>query len=292
MDFSGGEPLLRDDLFILAKHAKDNGIKRISILTNGTLIDKRNVGKIKEYFDVIQVSLDGSRKEIHERIRGVNGSFEKTINGIRLLKEEGCYVIIAFTLNKINYQDAVDAIEFIYRLGVDEIRIGLMRPYNDITRKYSISIEEAIKIYYKIIEVSKNFTNKMIIRPLFPLFHNINKYIKIKSDIIIGCGAGITKCNILPNGSITPCVYFRETAGNIRHSNFKEIWEKSNVLKKYRVMFNLNNLIQYIRENYGIDCSKCQYLKACLLGCRAFAYDMYGDPRGPNPYCLRKVIRE
>jgi len=292
IDFSGGEPLLRHDLFYLGKTANKN-FGKVHLLTNGILINETNVGKVKEIFDAVQVSLDGS-KRFHERIRGAN-TFGKTIKGIRLLVREGCYTMIAFTLNKINLPDVDNFIKLAYSLGVDEIRIGLMRPFNSVTKKYSLSLREVIEARLRIDGISKLFKDK-IIRALFPYFYiqrqDRQRWRNLESSkvTLASCGAGIAKCNILPDGSITPCVFFREIAGNCREMAFKEIWEKSKVLQKYRRMFDFKNLIRHIKEKYGMNCAQCKYLKMCLLGCRALAYEKYGDPCGPNPYCLKEVF--
>ncbi|MGC9202950.1 MAG: radical SAM protein [Thermoproteota archaeon] len=168
IDFSGG-PLLRSDLFTLAKVARKN-FNKVNLLTNATIINEGNVGKLKEVFDVVQVSLDGSKKEVHDRIRGQGGAFEKALKGIKLLVKEKCYTSIAFTLNKINLHDVIDVIKLVYSMDVDEIRIGLMRPFNSITRRYSLSPNDVAEVNVRINSVLKLFKNKITIRALFPYF--------------------------------------------------------------------------------------------------------------------------
>lgn len=86
-DLSGGEPLLRKDLFVLAKRVASHGCL-VSMNTNGTLLNENNVSEVANIFDTVVVSLDGP-KAVHDKIRGVAGTYEKATNAIRLLKKTG-----------------------------------------------------------------------------------------------------------------------------------------------------------------------------------------------------------
>jgi len=86
-DLSGGEPLLRKDLIVLAKRVASHGCL-VSMNTNGTLLDEDRVSEIADVFDTVVVSLDGP-KEVHDKIRGVTGTYDKAVEAIRLLKANG-----------------------------------------------------------------------------------------------------------------------------------------------------------------------------------------------------------
>ncbi|NIW14134.1 MAG: radical SAM protein, partial [Candidatus Thorarchaeota archaeon] len=81
LSFSGGEPLVRKDFFEVMAYAKKK-IPYVSVATNGTLLTKENVKKLKNVgVDYVEISLDGARNEVHDSFRGVIGCFEKTMDG-------------------------------------------------------------------------------------------------------------------------------------------------------------------------------------------------------------------
>jgi len=105
LSFSGGEPLLRKDFFEIATYAKKK-IPYISVATNGTLLTKRNVRKLKEVgVGYVEISLDGASSEVHESFRGVSGCFEKTMEGIRNCQTEGLELCLATTAHKKNLDE-------------------------------------------------------------------------------------------------------------------------------------------------------------------------------------------
>jgi MoaA/NifB/PqqE/SkfB family radical SAM enzyme len=125
-DLSGGEPLLRKDLTILAKRLVSHGCL-VSMNTNGTLLNEGRVGEIADVFDTVVVSLDGP-KEVHDRIRGVPGTYDKAIKAIRLLKANG----VRTGVNSVTTPWNIDILpQFIEELQgrVDFAQIQPMHPY-------------------------------------------------------------------------------------------------------------------------------------------------------------------
>ena len=104
MLFSGGEPLVRQDLVELASHATQKGMRAV-ISTNGTLITKEKARELKDVnLSYVGISLDGG-EEVHDRFRGVSGSFKKALQGIENCKAEGLKVGLRFTINKRNVSE-------------------------------------------------------------------------------------------------------------------------------------------------------------------------------------------
>ncbi len=102
--FSGGEPLCRKDLSELARHAKSKGMRAV-ISTNGTLITREKAKEFKEIgFSYVGISIDGG-EEIHDKFRGVKGSFRRSLEGLSYCQDEGIKVGLRFTINKQNYKD-------------------------------------------------------------------------------------------------------------------------------------------------------------------------------------------
>jgi MoaA/NifB/PqqE/SkfB family radical SAM enzyme len=113
---TGGEPLYRDDVFDIALYAKEKGLK-VALATNGTLIDEKKALRIKDVkISRGSISIDGKWSESHDKFRGIPGSFEKALNGARLLKKIGVNFQFNTTLTKRN----IDQIEDIFKLAENE----------------------------------------------------------------------------------------------------------------------------------------------------------------------------
>ena len=125
-DLSGGEPLLRKDLVVLAKRVAAHGCL-VSINTNGTLLDKNRVGEVADVFDTVVVSLDGP-KEFHDKIRGVPGTYEKAVNALELLKAKGVRTGVNSVATPWNMNILPKFIEELRNI-VDFAQVQPMHPY-------------------------------------------------------------------------------------------------------------------------------------------------------------------
>eukprot|EP00828_Plagiopyla_frontata_P032961 TRINITY_DN42856_c0_g1_i1.p3 TRINITY_DN42856_c0_g1~~TRINITY_DN42856_c0_g1_i1.p3 ORF type:complete len:227 (-),score=74.98 TRINITY_DN42856_c0_g1_i1:3-683(-) len=120
MLFSGGEPLVRQDLVELAHHATDKGMRAV-ISTNGTLITREKAKELKEVgLSYVGISMDGG-EEVHDRFRGVPGAYKKAIQGIENCKAEGLKVGLRFTINKRNAQEIPTLFQMLEDLEIPRI---------------------------------------------------------------------------------------------------------------------------------------------------------------------------
>ena len=126
LDLSGGEPLLRKDLVVLAKRAASNGCM-VTMNTNGTLLNENKVSEVADVFDTVVVSLDGPRV-IHDKIRGVPGTYEKAVEAIRLLKANGVKTGVNSVATPWNIEILPKFIEDL-RSQVDFIQVQPMHPF-------------------------------------------------------------------------------------------------------------------------------------------------------------------
>jgi MoaA/NifB/PqqE/SkfB family radical SAM enzyme len=125
-DLSGGEPLLRKDLLVLAKRIASHG-SLVSMNTNGTLLNEKNVAGVAEVFDTVIISLDGT-KEIHDKIRGVPGTYEKAVKALQLLKARRVKVGVNSVVTPWNIDTLPQLIEAL-RSYVDFAQVQPMHPY-------------------------------------------------------------------------------------------------------------------------------------------------------------------
>ena len=290
--FSGGEPLMRRDLYELIDRAKEYEMQ-VSIATNGTLLTKEEVRRLKEHgVDFLQISLDGT-KETHERFRGIPGIYERTLEGIRNAVDAGITTCIAMTATKLNYHDVPAVMDLAEELGVQYFMLYNFVPTGRGGIGLDISAEEREKLLELLWDrLGKSAVNFLSTAPyyarvalqhgecyLLTHFYNVRLGGRLTqlADFIGGCGAGRFYMSLKPNGDMQPCVFLPIKLGNIRQiksgDEFLEFWRGNDVLKK-------------LRDKDSIKvCGECPYRYVCG-GCRARAYAYYGDYLAPDPGCV------
>jgi len=281
LSFDGGEPLLRkDDLLQFVKTAKEQGLFTY-LLTNGLLLDESIAGQLKEAgLGSIQVSLDGLKKT-HNRIRG-KGSFEKAVRGIKTAKKAGHRITARITLNKFNLDEAKDLLEFVIELGCEAFGIRRFIPcgraidnISDLEidkQRYLEVIQSCVKKAGKRIQLQIGADPVLI--PRTYLIEQIKKEYGT-TNILAGCGAGITMCHVNSEGDVYPCSTLPISAGNIRKQDLGEIWKNGEIFK----------VLREGRKNLKGHCGECKYTFSCG-GCRASALYYKNDVLEYDPYCL------
>lgn len=277
VSITGGEPLLREDLFdLLQKFREYRDKTRYGILTNGTLIDEKAARKIRTLrVDYVQVSLEGTEK-INDQIRG-SLSFARAVNGIKLLLRNGIRVGISMTVTKVNLQEVPKMISFCEKIGVNSLGIRRFVPIGrgKAMEKFMLSPTETKQIYEYI------YKEKLRL-----------KETKSKLTIILGCEDGILAQNehyipacctagylsltVLPNGDVYPCRRLPIKVGNALKDGLKEIYYKSEKLNEIR---NLNNINE--------ECQSCPYFIECRGGAKCITFGYFGTPFAPDPQCWR-----
>ena len=245
---TGGEPLLSPYTVELADYAKSLG-NQVHLLTNGTLINKKNAKQISETFNLIKISVDGSTPEIHEFHRG-KGCFSKTMKAIDLLIQHGAPLQIAMTVTKQNIHD-VDAMtrKFGSRLTFAPLFVAGQARSN---KELSITGKE----YYEALSS---------VAGVKPLSYLCSSLAVSKQKRIMKCAIGDGEISISEDGDVYPCQLLHSPhfkAGNIRYQLLKNIYESSEVLQFCRKLTVL--------EIPG--CKKCELRFICGGACRARAF--------------------
>jgi MoaA/NifB/PqqE/SkfB family radical SAM enzyme len=218
--FSGGEPLIRDDIFELFKYVKERKIK-IFLLTNGTLITKSNIDLIKNYVDRVNVSISGLTKETNDFIRG-NGSFNSAIRTINLCKKNQIPVGVFFTVCKTNLSQVKRLFDFSIKYDIDAIKIS------------PITMCGRALIHSK----KLNITSKELESVYKELINKLTKFYNVKPYYGDWCNAGLDNLFFDPVGNIFPCadpLSFTKPIGNLRKTNIENIWKNSPILEKIRI---------------------------------------------------------
>jgi len=323
LSFSGGEPLIRKDFFELASYAKKR-IGYVSLASNGTLITKNIAKRIKDAgINYVEISIDGATPQVHNSFRGVQGAFEKSIEGVKNCIEEGIDTCIATVLHRDNVIELEKLIELSKQLDVrfmhfNYIPTGRAKAYVELDltpeeRLYVLETigKEIIELYLKAKEeelryglsnvkvdkffstcpqyasVTKELSQKFGERFMVEAHYAAKKGVEYIANFLGGCGAGRLYCCLEPNGDIKPCVFFptnRETVlGNILEDDFEEIWDTHPFLWRLRIREELEN---YIVDGKQIGCGNCQDKYICG-GCRARAYSYFnGNVNAPDIGCI------
>ena len=293
--FSGGEPLMREDLMELITYAKDKGLRAV-ISTNGTLITEEKAEELKQFgLSYVGISLDGLR-ETNDKFRGIEGAFDDALQGIRNCLKLGIKVGLRFTINKRNAQDIPGIFELIEKEKIPRVCFyhlvysgrGSRLMEEDLTH------EETRNVVDLIIDKTKEAHDRgNKIEVLTVDNHADGPYIyqrllkedpKRATEVLEllkwneGNSSGHGLACISWDGAVHADQFWREyTFGNVRERKFGEIWEdKSNSL-----LTKLKDKKHHVKGR----CSKCKWLDICSGNFRARAEAYYGDKWEPDPAC-------
>jgi radical SAM protein with 4Fe4S-binding SPASM domain len=262
---SGGEPLLRPDIFELIEYGSAKGLK-MGLGSNGSLIDDAVAAKLKAAgISTVSISLDSNIAAQHDEFRGVAGAWEKAVNACKTLRKNNVLVQVNTTLTQQNYNQIDDIMSFAEGIGVENFHLFFLVPTGRGTKLTDISPQKyEDMITNTFAKVSKHRLN---VRPsCAPQFMRIAKGMGLDMrQWIRGCIAGMYYCRIYPNGDVTPCPYLPIKLGNVRENSFKEIWTSSDIFKALRNPDSLKG-----------KCGACEYRSLCG-GCRARAYGLSSD---------------
>lgn len=283
---TGGEPLLRPDIFEIAEYGTQKGLKMV-MAPNGTLITSRNAKQMSEAgIQRISISLDGADQESHDKFRGVKGAFEGALWGIEFAKNEGIEFQINTTITKTNLKEIPKILELAVRLEAVAHHIFLLVPTG--RGKYIVDQEITAQEY----ESTLNwFYDQRETVPLqlkatcAPHYYRIlrqrakqeGKTVSFKTHgldaVTRGCLGGTGFCFISHRGIVQPCGFLDVNSGDVTKTSFYDIWHKSDVFLNLR---NFNNLKG--------KCGACEYKNVCG-GCRARAFEATGDMLAQEPLC-------
>jgi radical SAM protein with 4Fe4S-binding SPASM domain len=286
INFTGGEPFLRTDLFDILEHASTK-ILFIDLSTNGFLVTKETIRRLRatNVFQV-QLSIDGL-EDFHDRFRGVAGSFQKALEAIRLFKQANFRIVISSTVNKMNINLISDLIDLALHMGAAVFKTTLFMPVgrgkasrseleldSDDVYRLALMIEEKEKQVGDRLTLFKDgfypwlLDGNSLPEPAWMRSHNI------------GCAAGTSSIFLTADGNVVPCPFLRHlVAGNVLRDDFIEIW-RSGVFSIFRYL---------CQNDLKGKCSSCSHLGGeCYGGCRAAALASSGDIYGEDPLCWKQ----
>lgn len=275
MIFSGGEPLMRPDIFELVEHAAKVGLRPV-FGTNGTLITRDVARRLKELGVMgMGISLDSLDPEKHNTLRCYPGGFEQAVQGMENCLAENLPFQIHTTVMDWNKDELTQITDFAVQKGAVAHHFFFLVPTG---RGADIETESLrAKEYEETLTTIMNKQKEVDIElkpTCAPQFMRIAKEMGMNLRFQRGCLAGTSYCIISPTGNVQPCAYLNMPIGNVREIPFSKLWEESPVFKTLRTL------------DYKGGCGTCKYKLACG-GCRArAAFYNDGDYMAEEPWCL------
>ena len=294
--FSGGEPLVRPDLFELAAYAVEKGL-RIVLSTNGTLIDDFTAQLIKEAgFQYVGVSIDGC-EETHDMFRGEKGAFAAAIAGIRAAKAAGNRTGVRFTLNSLNKRDLPAVLDLIEQEKIDRFCMYhlVYAGRGGDMKNLDVTLYEKREVAQLLIDKALDFDRRGVELEILTTDNHADglyllDYIAKTNPARVpevrqllelhgGCSAGDRMADVDYLGNVHPCQFWSDlTLGNVRERKFSEIWNdleaNDGILARLRTK----------PAQLNAQCGKCSQNRLCG-GCRIRA-SVDGDIWGDDPACF------
>lgn len=298
---TGGEPLLREDVYDLAAYGTKKGLRMV-LATNGTLVTEDAARRmIGAGIQRVSISLDGADAASHDAFRCVPGAFAGAMAGIEAMKRAGLEFQINTTITRANRASIAQILDLAVRIGAAAHHIFLLVPtgrgremadqaisaeeYEE-TLKWFAEQEHRAPIqlkatcaphYFRVVRQRKKTAGGEDAGPAeatrggaagsAPQGHPLHAVTR-------GCLGGSAFCFISHTGQVQPCGYLEVDCGQIRERGFEAVWKDSAVFRDLR---DLNR--------YGGKCGRCEFIRVCG-GCRARAFEATGDYLAEEPLCI------
>ncbi len=283
---TGGEPLLRSDIFEVASYGTEKGLRMV-MAPNGTLITEPLAKQMATAgIKRISISLDGATKESHDAFRGVDGAYEGALRGIRLAREAGIEFQINTTITKANLEQIPHIQAVAVELGAVAHHIFLLVPTG--RGKYILDQEISAAEYEQTLNWfydQRETTPLQLKATCAPHYYRIlrqrakqeGKSVTFKTHgldaVTRGCLGGTGFCFVSHRGVVQPCGFLNLNCGDVTAQSFADVWHHS---ENFLALRNFDNLKG--------KCGRCEFRKVCG-GCRARAYEATGDFLAEEPLC-------
>ena len=292
---SGGEPLLRPDIFDISYRAKDKGFY-VGLSTNGTLINEENIARISAVgYDYVGISIDGI-KGTHDKFRRKVGAFDASMRAVRLCRDNGIKIGMRFTMTQDNANELPQLLDLMEQEQVDKFYLSHLNyaGRGNKNRKYDVVLETTRWAMDLLFDTCWDYAQRgekkefvtgnndadgayllMWVKQNFP-----DKYQHLQTKLAQwgGNSSGVNIANIDNLGNVHPDTFWwHYSLGNVKDRPFSEIWyDTSDPL-----MAGLKAQPRQIKGR----CSNCGYFDICGGNTRVRAHQLTGDPWAEDPAC-------
>ncbi len=292
---SGGEPLLRPDIYAISKRAKAMGFY-VGLSTNGTLIDESNIAQIAEVgYDYVGISIDGLR-ETHDKFRRLEGAFEASMHGIRLCQQHGIKVGLRFTLTQDNAAELPDILNLMDEMDIDKFYLshlnyagrGNRNRKDDVVHQLT---RNAMDLLFErcwdgiqngnpreFVTGNNDADGVYMLQWVRARFPEKAPAMQARLAQWGGNASGLWISNIDNLGNVHPDTFWWDyNLGNVRDRPFSEIWQDTSdpLMAGFK---------QQPRPVKG-RCGECRHLDICGGNTRVRAWSLTGDPWQEDPAC-------
>jgi heme d1 biosynthesis radical SAM protein NirJ len=292
---SGGEPLLRPDIFAISRRAKEMGFY-VGLSSNGTLIDDRNIADIERVgYDYVGVSLDGMR-DTHDRFRRKQGAFDESIYGIRLCHQAGIKIGLRFTLTRDNADELPDLLQLMRDEDIDKFYLshlnyagrGNRNRASDLHHQMTrAAMDLMFATCWQDVQAGtkREFVTGNNDADGVYLLHWAARHIPghvaaLRRQLLRwgGNSSGVNIANIDNLGSVHPdTMWWDYSIGNVRERPFSEIWQDTSD----PLMAGLKAAQRPLEGR----CAICKHLAICGGNSRTRAWQLTGNPWAEDPGC-------
>ncbi len=270
---TGGEPLLRKDIYDLASAASSRGLW-VVMGTNGVLIDDRVVQKMIDCgVKGVGISIDSVDPAKHNGFRGGPNAWEHSVKALEVCRASGLQVLVQSTVMEENRDEIPRLLDFAREKGAWSLNLYFLVQTGRGQLMNDLSAETTEELLGEMVSAQDGYRPMLVRSKCAPQFKRIAYERGQRGLESGGCMAGTHYCRITPSGDVTPCPYMPVVAGNVRQRSFTEIWRESPLLRSLRDPRQLTG-----------RCGTCEYSELCG-GCRCRAYAAHGDVLAEDPAC-------
>ena len=275
---TGGEPLLRKDIYDIATYASERGIW-VVMGTNGVLVTDKVVHRMMECgVRGVGISIDSMDPEKHDGFRGGPKSWEYSVRALEICRAYGLEVLVQTTITESNYHDIPQLIDFAREKGAWSFNLYFLVQTGRGQEMNDLSPQRTEAMLTDLAEVQTEYRPMLVRSKCAPHFKRIAFERALGGLESGGCMAGTQYGRITPEGDVTPCPYMTVVAGNIRRNSLTEIWHTAPALVELRDLKQLKG-----------RCGDCEFKELCG-GCRCRAFAAYGDYMQEDPACTYQPI--
>jgi AdoMet-dependent heme synthase len=319
MVLSGGEPLFRPDLFDIAEYGVESGF-RMALATNGTLVTERVAARIADAgFSRVAISLDGALADTHDRFRGLRGSHELALRGLRNLRAEGVSVQINSTIARHNVVELPNLLELALSIGADALHLFMLVPVGcglEISPAEMLPADEYERVLHWFDEQSKDCPIDLK-ATCAPHYYRIRaqriEEERSRGDLTSTFIAPGTRAKAAPaftthTGATHPphgahghgqalsamtrgclagtSVCFVSNEGSVYPCGYLPVSAGDTRVQPFADIWNRSTVFRDLRDPSALDgkCGVCRYQSLCG-GCRARAYAATGSFLAEEPFC-------
>ncbi len=284
---TGGDPMMRENIYDIARYGTEKGLKMV-MSPCGTLLDDENARRLKEAgIDRISLSIDGATAGTHDDFRRVDGAFDEAMKGIAAAKKAGIEFQINTTVTKLNIAELPGILQLAIDLGAVAFHPFLLVPTGRGKELADQELspaqyEETLNwVYDQRSKLPLNFKPTCAphyYRILRQRAHAAGERVTVKSHgmdaVSKGCLGGQGFCFISYRGEARICGFLDVSCGDLKEQSFGDVWRNSPVFRQMRDL-----------DSYHGRCGYCEYRRFCG-GCRARAYEVTGDYLAEEPFCV------